>query len=100
MNVGDIVEFFIKMDISRSISANARSILRFDGFYDTKAEIVPNLPDADWKFDSSTKIYFCTDTNGNPHAYCEITGFSTWYVFEIPSNGFQYVAGLYRKGFC
>jgi len=95
MNIGDTVEFFIKMDLSRTSAANARSIFRFPGLYETKAVVASIIPGSDWKFDSSTNIYFCADTNGNPHAYCEITGFSTWYIFEVPSNGFQYIAGLY-----
>ncbi len=49
------------------------------------------------KFDSTTKFFFCTDSQGVAHAYCQIMGFATWYTYETASNGLMYFSGLFRK---
>lgn len=85
------------MDLSLQGASNARSILRFPGFYDSSSMFAAQLANTNWKFDSSTNFYFCANINGVATAYCEVLGFSSWYVFETATNGANYVAGLYRK---
>lgn len=88
------------MDLSLQDAANARSILRYPAFYDSSGMTATQLLNTNWKFDSTTNFYFCANINGVATAYCEILGFSTWYVFETATNGANYVAGLYRKPLC
>lgn len=74
---------------------NARGTLALSGYYDSST-VSLDIP-TPFQFDSTTRFFFCTDTNGVPNAYCQITGFSTWYAFEDTSNGYSYLSGLFRK---
>jgi len=72
---------------------NARGIFGSPGIYQTLTNTldVPNPI----KFDSTTRFFFCTDLNGIPHAYCQITGFSSYYLFQNENTAFNYFGGLY-----
>jgi len=74
--------------------ANVRGIFGAPDMHEGAYGSVP-VPDS-LQYDSTTKFFFCTDINGVPHAYCEILGFTTWYVFETNSNGLSYFYGIYR----
>ncbi len=90
---GDPFHLFMKMSFTPGIS-NARGTIGAKGVYvGTYGALA--IPTA-IKFDSTTKFFFCTDVNGDPHAYCEIVGFSMWYEFDPNFNGFPPFAGYYR----
>ena len=91
--MGDAFQFLLKMTFTAGME-NVRGSFGTPGKYTSGSENLNVL--TGMKFDSSTKFFFCTDTNKVPQAYCEIIGFTTWYEFEEDSNGLTYFAGLYR----
>jgi len=49
-----------------------------------------------WKFDDSTKFYFCTNLVNSEKSACKILTFNVWYTFY--NNDYrQYSAGFQRK---
>lgn len=50
-----------------------------------------------WAFDSSTKIFICSDFLGNPSFYCSIQGFNYW--FTNPSDLISFTGPLTRNLF-
>jgi len=97
LSIGDPFHILMKMSLTSMASNinNARGSLGAPGVYESATANLA-VPTA-IKFDSTTRFFFCTDSNRVAHAYCEIIGLATWYVFETASNGMAYFAGLYRK---
>ena len=93
MSVGDSFHLFMKMSLN-TVMTNAEGTLGAKGafFVASGTLAVPNPI----TFDSTTRFFFCTDIDKTPHAYCEIVGFATWYVFETANKAFNYFFGLYR----
>ena len=91
--VGDPFQLFAKSTFTPGIQ-NSRGTLGSPGVYQGAFGTL-NVPNP-IQFDSTTRILICTDINGVPTAYCEIIGFSTWYVWEDAATGLNYFGGLYR----
>ena len=91
--VGDPFHLFAKSTFTSGIQ-NSRGTLGSPGVHQGAFGTL-SVPDP-IQFDSTTRILICTDVKGVPTAYCEIIGFSTWYVWEDASTGLNYFGGLYR----
>ena len=91
--IGTSFQVYMKLNLVQGYT-NARGIFGAPGIYSTATGIltVPNPI----QFDATTRFLFCTDVYGVPHAYCEINGFASYYLFQSESNAFNYFGGLFR----
>ena len=52
-----------------------------------------------WKFDSTTKFYICSNTDGSMTIRCSVKHFAVFQTYLGVDNRFQYFGGIYRKFF-
>jgi len=62
----------------------------------TVSSAVPLTYGLDWVFDSTTKLYVCSNYQGQTMFQCTVQSLSLWTTYE-GSSLIMYFGGLYRK---
>jgi len=53
----------------------------------------------EWKIDSSTKFYVCSDLLGNVMFTCNVHSLSVWFAYDTTASSYPYLWGLSRNNF-